>query len=206
MVKGRVYKHARVIPSRALDTNGLLQSADLLEGLGNNGDIALAEQRTVKTIIGPDNILHTTDSELGQLLLLLDIEEGDGGGSNEEKAASSAKVDIRGTGRGLDGLGWGVAQVFYIDLLTGGVEDRKAIMGNKDRGGTLTALDIGAFDGTRGIARKMNQLVCSAVGGGGNQDRALGGVVGKSSRRNPERSQLAQRQHGMGLDILGEIV
>lgn len=206
MIKGRVDKHTRVIPSRALDTNGLVQCADLLQGLGNNRDVVLAKQRTVETIIRPDNILHATDSKLGQLLLLLDIEEGDGGGGNEEQAASAAEVDVRGTGWGLDGLCCGVAKILDVDLLAGGVEDRKAIAGNEDCGGGLAALDVGGVDGTRGVARKVNQLVGSAVGGRGDQNGALGRVVRKSARRNPGRAELAQRQHGRRLDVLAEIV
>lgn len=153
MVQGRVNQDTGIIPSSALDTNSLVQSAHLLKGLGDNCNVVLAEQGTVQTVIRPNNILNTTDCDLSQLLLLLNIEENHGGRSNEQEAASAAKVDVRCTGRGLDSLGRRVAEILDVDLLVGWVEHRKAVTGNENSRCGLAALDIGGLDCASGIAR-----------------------------------------------------
>lgn len=206
MVQGGVEKDASVIPGCALDPDRFVQAAHLLKGLGHDRDVVLAEQSSVKAVVGPDNILDTANSQLRQLLLLLDVEEDNVGGRDEEQASSTAKVDVSGAGRGLDRFRGRVAQILDVHLLVALAEDGESVAGNKDSRRALTTLDIRRLNSTSGIARKVNQFVHATVGRRGNQDGTFSGVVREGARRHPRGSELAQRQHRRGLDVLGEVI
>ena len=75
VVQSRVQKYAGVIPGSALDTDRFMQAAHLLQRLGDDGDIVLAEEGCIEAIVRPDNVLDTTHSHLCQRLLRLDVEE-----------------------------------------------------------------------------------------------------------------------------------
>ena len=109
-----------------------MQCADLLKSLGDNSNIVLAKQSTVQTVVGPNDVLHAANSHLGQLLLLLNVEENNGGRGDEQEATSATEIDVCCAGRGLDSLGSRVAEILNVDLLGGRIEDGETVTGNED--------------------------------------------------------------------------
>lgn len=206
MVQGRVQEHAGVIPSGTLDANGLMQAAHLLQRLGDNGDIVLAEKGGVKAVIRPDNILDAAHSQFRQLLLRLNVEKDNGRRGDEEQTAGPTEVDVGSSGWGFDGLRGGIAEVLDIDLLGRGTEDCESIARNKDGGRTGSTLDIGWLDCTGGISWKVNQFVNPIVGRGSHKNGPLSGIVRDCTWGNPSGAQFAQRKHGGRLDILRKVI
>lgn len=155
-----------------------MKSAYLLKRLGDDRHIVLAQQSSIEAIIRPDNIFNPAHIKLSQLLLLLDIEENDRRGRDEEQATCAAKVDVSRSRWRLDCLRCSVAQVLNVNRLTRLIEDGESITSDEHGGSTLATLHICWFHCASSIPWQMNEFVCSAISRGCDEDCPLRGVVG----------------------------
>ncbi|KAI6755905.1 hypothetical protein HG531_005011 [Fusarium graminearum] len=188
MVESRVQQNACIIPSSALDTNSLVESADLLKSLGHNSNIVLAQQSGVNA------------------LLLLNIVKMNSGGGDDQQVAGTSKVDVGSAGGGLEGSGSVVGEILDIDGLIGGVENGKSVTCNKNGRASSTSLGLGGFDRTRTILGQVNQFVRSSISWGRNQNRSFRRVEGQSSGCDPGTAKLLEREKCRALDVLLEII
>ena len=125
---------------------------------------------------------------------------------NEEQASGTTKVDIGRARWRLDCLRCRVAKILDVDLLGRGTEDGKAVAGDEDCRSGLSTFNICRLNSPSTISGEMNQFISSIIGGRGNQDSTLGGVVREGARGDPWGTQLAQRKQRRRLDVLAEVI
>lgn len=118
----------------------LLPVPDL--GSSSERRTVLAEESDHAAILRPDDILDRRRRQLGQDLLLLDIEENDRCRRRKQQAGCTAVEDIGRRRRAFDRLGDGVAEVSDLDRLSGLVENGEAVASDEDGGRTGTSLAL----------------------------------------------------------------
>ena len=156
MVEGRVEEHAGIVPGRALDSDGLMESTDLLKLFIDNDDVVLAKESSVKSIVRPDDVFDATNSEFGEILLLLQIVEDEHIARKQEEGSCGTREDVGRICGGFDGFGNHIAQVLHMNLLACLVEYRKAIASDEDSRIPRTTFGVGRFKSSRGISRQID--------------------------------------------------
>lgn len=132
----------------------------------------------MSAIVGPDNILDTSNWEIGNRLLLLNIVQNNRLRSTQQKATSSAKVDVVDVKfRDLNRFCGGVGEVLDIDLLGGLVENGESVSGDEDGRVARSSLGVGRLDRSRSVAREVDEFVDSAIRRRGDQNSTLSRVV-----------------------------
>jgi hypothetical protein len=152
----------------------------------------LGEQRDHGTVSAPDDILDGRGSQLGQNLLLLNVEQDNAGRSAEQNAGGAAIEDVVGLGRALDRLGDGVAQISNLDVLSGFVEDGEPVSSDKEGGRARAALAV-RFLHFAAFFGQMDQLVDASFSGRSDDDGAFGRIVRDGARLNELRAEFTDR-------------
>jgi len=183
------------VPRAALDADGLVRHAQLLELARRDHDPVLREERDARLVVTPDDVLEgARHVQLGHRLPLLHVEERDALLRPQQQAAGARRVDRVGARvRRLHLLRHLVLEVLDQDLLVL-VEHSEALARDEDGGGAEPALALGAARlGAAAVLRHLVQLVRASLGVEVDQQHRLLLVVVDGARDGVEAARAADR-------------